>query len=324
MNILLIKNGLLLTLDPERRVIQNGSIVYQEDKIVAVGKTIDLEKNFNTDEVIDASRKIIMPGLVNAHTHFHPTVIRGLSDDRVRSSGAITPKYFWDIDIEQQFDKDTCYTAGMLAAVEMLRSGITSTQNSHYTNFHLDSIDGIAQSVIDSGMRVALGRGCWDVPGLAPEELIEDVDTAVRESEKVITKWHGAADGRIIIRVEALTLAQCTDEMILATKEAANRHGLGWAIHVQKRIGAYPFDLRADDPAMKRYHGRGIEHLQYLGVLGPSSLAIHCTPSDNREVAILAKTQTPVAHCPLSNAGSGNSIITPVPRMLERGVTVGL
>jgi len=179
---MLIKNGLIMTLDPERRVIQNGSIIYQEDKIVAVGKTTDLEKNFNTDEVIDASRKIIMPGLVNAHTHFHPTLIRGLSDDSVRSSGAITPKYFWDIDIEQQFDKDTCYTAGMLAAVEMLRSGITSTQNSHYTNFHLDAIDGIAQSVVDSGMRVALGRGCWDVPGLAPEELTEDVDTAVRES----------------------------------------------------------------------------------------------------------------------------------------------
>ncbi len=265
-----------------------------------------------------------MPGLVNAHNHIHQTIIRGLSDDKRRIPRRETSKYYWNIEISRHLDRPACYVAGMLGAVEMLRSGITTTQDSHFINFHRDAIDGIAQSVVDSGMRVVLGRGCWDVPNLAPEELTEDVDTAIRMSEKVITKWHGEADGRIIIRVEASTLAQCTDEMILATKEVANRHGLGWAIHVQARIGGYSFDLRTDDPAMKRYHGRGIEHLQYLGVLGPSSLAIHCTPSDNREIAIFAKTQTPVSHCPLANAWSGDPLVTFVPTMLEKGVTVGL
>jgi 5-methylthioadenosine/S-adenosylhomocysteine deaminase len=321
---LLIKNGLIITLDPERRVITNGAVVFNEDQIVAIGKTSDLEKEYGSDEVIDASRKIIMPGLVNAHSHIFSTTIRGLSVDKKRSTGPKKSNYFWNIDVESHLDKDVCYTAGMLGAAEMLRSGITSTQDSQYINFRQDTIDGIAQSVVDSGMRMVLGRGCWDVPGLAPEEFTEDVDTAIRESEKVISNWHGGAGGRINIRVEASTLAQCTDEMIQATKELATRHNLGWAIHYQARIGRYPFDPRAGDPAMKQYHGRGLEHLQNLGVLGPSSLAIHCTPSDNREIAILAKTHTPVSHCPISNAMSGNPTVTPIPAMLERGVTIGL
>jgi len=267
---LLIKNGLVLTLDPERRVISNGSIAIEENRIVSVGKTSDLAKEYGSDEVIDATRKIIMPGLINAHNHIYQTIIRGLNDDKKHGPEWLKPKYYWDTDIDRHLDRTTCYAAGMLGAVEMLRSGITSTQDSQFINFNRVSIDGIAQSVVDSGMRVVLGRGCWDIPSLAPEEFTEDVDTAVRESGKVISNWHGKADGRIIIRVEASTLAQCTDEMIQATKELATRYDLGWAIHYQDRIGGYPFDLRADDPAMKRYHGRGIEHLQNLGVLGPS------------------------------------------------------
>jgi 5-methylthioadenosine/S-adenosylhomocysteine deaminase len=75
---------------------------------------------------------------------------------------------------------------------------------------------------------------------------------------------------------------------------------------------------------MKRYNGRGIEHLYNLGVLGPDSLLIHCTYTDNREIAILAETNTPVAHCPIAGAWSGRSVVAPVPQMLERGITVGL
>jgi 5-methylthioadenosine/S-adenosylhomocysteine deaminase len=321
----LIKNGLVLTLDPERRVISNGAVAIEDERIVAVGKTSELKKEHSSDEVIDATRKIVMPGLVNAHNHIYQSVLRGLSDDRKRQRPAGGHlNYYWDIIVRQNLNRDSCYAAGMLAAVEMIRSGITTTQDSNFVNFHESAIDGIAQSVVDSGMRVVLGRGCWDVPDLAPEKLTEDVKTAVRESEKVISRWHGKANGRINIRVESSTLAQCTDEMILATKETARRKGVGWAGHVQAKLGSYPFDLRNGNPAINRYNGRGIEYMFDLGVLGSDSLLIHCTTSTNREVAILARTNTPISHCPVANAWSGNPIVTPVPYMLERGVTVGL
>jgi 5-methylthioadenosine/S-adenosylhomocysteine deaminase len=315
----------VLTLDPERRVISNGAVVIEDDRIVAVGKTSDLNKEYSSDDVIDATRKIVMPGLVNAHNHIYQSVLRGLSDDRKRQPPTNGhSKSYWDINVWQNLNRDSCYAAGMLSAVEMIRSGITTTQDSHFVNFHQSDIDGIAQSMVDSGMRVVLGRGCWDIPGLAPEELTEDVKTAVRESEKVISRWHEKADGRISIRVESSTLAQCTDEMIQATKEIARKKGVGWAVHVQAKLGSYPFDLRVGNPDIDRYNGRGIEYLFDLGVLGSDSLLIHCTTSTNREVAILARTNTPISHCPVANAWSGNPIVTPVPYMLEMGVTVGL
>lgn len=319
---LLIKNGFLITLDPERRVYRDGAVVYEDDRIVAVGKTSALEGEFGSEEVIDARGKIVMPGLVNAHNHLYQTLMRGTSDDR-RGRRRQT-KYSWNIDALEHLDGEACHAAGMLAAAEMIRSGITTTQDSHYINFHLDSIDGVARSMEDSGMRVVLGRGCWDLPGLAPEKFTEDVETAVKESEAAIKRLHGGADGRITMRVEASLLSQCTDEMIRATKRVAAEQGVGWALHIQERLAVNPRDPRTKNPEMRRYGGRAIEYLDSLRVLGPDSLLIHCTFADNRDISIMAKTGTPIAHCPNANAWAGRARVTAVPAMLKGGVTVGL
>jgi len=320
---LLIKNGFVITLDPERRVIRDGAVALEGDRIVAVGKTKALTREYGSDEVIDASGRIVMPGLVNAHNHVYQTIMRGVSDDRPRGRRRRT-EYAWNIDALRHLDREACYSSGMLSAVEMIRSGVTTTQDSHYINFHLGSIDGVAQSAIDSGMRLVLGRGCWDLPDLAPEELTEDVPTAAAESRRAVSRWHGEADGRIRMRVEASLLSQCTDEMIQATKEVADESGVGWAMHIQGRLGTSPRDPRTGDPELGRYGGRSIEYVDALGVLGPDSLLVHCTYADNREITILAKTGTPVAHCPVANAWAGREVVTAVPSMLERGVTVGL
>jgi len=321
---MLIVNGLVLTLDRDRRVMGDGAVAVEGDRIVAVGRTGDLVGEYGSDEVVDASGRIVMPGLVNAHCHMFAMFSRGLGADGGRSRRRGESEYSWDIVRLQQFDGEACYTSGMLAAAELLRSGVTTTQDSHYINFHRDAVDGVARSVAESGMRAVLGRGCWDAPGLAPEEVTEDVEGAMRESERVISRWHGGADGRIAVRVEASMLAQCTDEMIRATKELATRHGLGWASHIQYRLGARKGDPRGDDASLRRYNGRSVEYLESLDVLGPDSLLVHCTHVDSREIAILARTKTPVAHCPVASAWTGSPVIADVPGMLKKGVTVGL
>jgi len=154
--------------------------------------------------------------------------------------------------------------------------------------------------------------------------MTEDVETAVKKTGKVIDKWHGKTDGRITVRVEASMLAQCSDEMLVATKELADKHGIGWATHLQYRLATAGYDPRKGDESLRSYGGRSVEYLNNLGVLGPNSLLIHCTHIDNREISLLAKTNTPVAHCPLANAWGGNPVVTPVPQMHSRGVTVGL
>jgi len=320
----LIANGLVVTMGPERRVITDGAVAIEDDRIAAVGKTPDLKGEYGSDVIIDASRQIVMPGLVNAHSHLFAMFSRGLGADGTRRRVRETREYSWDIERLSLLDKDICNGSATLAVLEMIRSGITTTQDSHYINFHGDAIDGVAEAVVDSGMRVLLGRGCWDAPGLAPPEATEDVSEAMRETEGFIRRWDGAGGGRVSVRVEASMLAQCTDEMFLATKELARRHGVGWATHLQYRLATSPTDPRSDDLTLRRYNGRAVEYMESLDVLGPDSLLIHCTHVGGREIRILARTGTPVAHCPVANAWGGNPVVTSVPAMIEKGVTVGL
>jgi 5-methylthioadenosine/S-adenosylhomocysteine deaminase len=320
---LLIKNGFVVTLDGERRVIRDGAVAIEGDRIAAVGKTDALVKEWGSDDDLDASGKIVMPGLVNAHNHIYQTIMRGTSDDR-RRGRTRRSLYRWNIDLLEGLDKEACHAAGMLAAAEMIRSGVTTTQDSHYINFHRDSVDGVAESILESGLRLVLGRGCWDVEGLAPQELTESIPGAMKESRKVISTWHGAGDGRISVRMEASLVSQCTDEMIKATKALADEHGIGWAIHHQERLGTSLADPRRGDPGIEEFEGRAIEYLDRLGVLDPASLLVHSTFADDEEIGILARTGAAVAHCPVANAWGGRSRVTAVPSMLRAGVTVGL
>jgi 5-methylthioadenosine/S-adenosylhomocysteine deaminase len=278
-----------------------------------------LEKKYGRVSSIDAQGKMVLPGFVNTHNHLYQTIMRGLSDD---GEGVRPSKYRWDIELLRGLTRDACYASGMLSAIEMISSGITTTQDSHYINFHKNSIDGIAESARDSGLRLVLGRGSWDLPSLAPEELTEDIPTAIKESKKVANRWHNGDMIKVIF--EASLLSQVSDNLILKTKEAARDMGLGWGMHIQGPLGSHKDDPRSRDDSLRRYGGRAIEYLNSLGVLGRDSLLVHCTFTSNREIPILAHTGTPVAHCPCANAWAGRSIVTPVPSMLDNGVKVGL
>lgn len=319
----LIKNGLVVTMDQDRRVITDGAVAIEDNKIREVGKSEVLKKEYGSYDVIDAGKGIIMPGLVNAHGHMFAMYSRGLGADG-HGKRSTRSAYSWDIDRLSLYGKELCRISADLATVEMIRSGITTTQDSHYINFHLDSIDGVAEAVEAAGIRAVIGRGSWDAPGMAPEDMTEDVWAAIREGDRFIKNWNGKADGRIHTRIEASMLAQSTDDMMKATKNLADKRGVGWATHLQYKLGTSKVDPRKDQTDLKKYKGRAVEYMESLGVLGPSSLLIHCTYIDEVEIATLARTGTPVAHCPLANAYGGNSTVTRVPEMNSMGVNVGL
>jgi 5-methylthioadenosine/S-adenosylhomocysteine deaminase len=319
----LITNGLVVTMDPERRVITEGAVAVEGDTIISVGKSRDLSKEYGSFEVIDARKGVIMPGLVNAHSHLFAMFSRGLGADG-HGKRTTRSNYSWDIDRLSLYDKEACRISADLAAIEMIRSGITTTQDSHYINFHLDAIDGVAEAVRDSGIRAVIGRGCWDAPGMAPPEMTEDVWGAIRESDKFIKNWNMKADGRIHTRVEASMLAQCTDDLMKATKSLSEKRGVGWATHLQYRLATSKVDPRLGNNKLDSYKGRAVDYMDSLGILGSDSLLIHCTHVDEKEIEILARTETPVAHCPLANAYGGTSRVTMVPEMNASGVIVGL
>lgn len=316
---MIIKNVYVVTMDQDNRVYRDGAIMITGSNITDIGPTEEVLRKNRDDEVIDARGKMILPGFVNTHNHLYQTIMRGLSDD---GEGVKPEKYRWDIDLLRNLDKDACYASATLGIAEMISSGITCTQDSHYINFHKDSIDGIAQAAKDTGIRLVLGRGSWDLARLSPPELTEDIETALSQSTKVSRKWHDGESIKVIY--EASLLSQVTDELIVETKNASRENGLGWGIHIQGQLGSHIDDPRTGDPSLRRFGGRAIEYLNSLGVLGPDSLLIHCTFTTNREIPILDQTGTPVAHCPCANAWAGRSIVTPVPSMLERGVNVGI
>lgn len=316
---MIIKNGYIVTMDGDMKVYTDGALVYKDDRIVEVGKTEEIFQKYSGDEVLDAKGMMVLPGLVNTHNHLYQTIMRGLGDD---GEGMRPKGYRWDIDLLRGMDKDACYASGRMSMVEMIRSGITSTQDSHYINFHGDSIDGIAESARDAGLRLVLGRGSWDLHGLAPEELTEDIYTAIKESRKVSKKWHDGDMTKVIY--EASLLSQVSDELILETKRAAREDKLGWGMHIQGPLASHKDDPRTGNESFRRYGGRAMEYLQSLDVLDQDSLLVHCTFTTNREIPILAQTGTPIAHCPCANAWAGRSIVTPVPSMLDMCVTVGL
>lgn len=316
---MIIKNGYVVSMDDEMKVFRNGSVVYEEDRIIEVGKTEDILGKYSSEDVIDAKGMMILPGFVNSHNHLYQTIMRGLGDD---GEGMRPVGYRWDIDLLRGLDKDACYASGIMSMAEMIRSGITTTQDSHYINFHGDSIDGIAESARDAGLRLVLGRGSWDLHGLAPEELTEDIDTAIKESRNVSKRWHDGDMTKVIY--EASLLSQVSDELILETKRAAREDGLGWGMHIQGPLASHKDDPRTGNESFRRYGGRAMEYLNSLDVLGPDSLLVHCTFTTNREIPILSQTGTPIAHCPCANAWAGRSIVTPVPSMLDMSVTVGL
>jgi 5-methylthioadenosine/S-adenosylhomocysteine deaminase len=316
---MIIKNGYIVTMDQENRLYRDGAVVVTDTDIIDIGPTNEILRKHRDDEIIDANGKMVLPGFVNTHNHLYQTVLRGLSDD---GEGVRPSDYRWDIDLLRELDKEVCYASATLGIAEMIRSGVTCTQDSHYINFHKDSIDGIAKASLDAGLRIVLGRGSWDLEGLAPPELTEDIDTALKESVKVSEKWHDGEKIKVIY--EASLLSQVSDELIISTKNAAQEKGLGWGIHIQGPLGSHKDDPRTCEPSLRQYGGRAIEYLNSLGVLGLDSLLIHCTFTTSREIPILAQTGTPVAHCPCANAWAGRSVVTPVPSMLDKGVKVGL
>ena len=316
---MIIKNGYIVTMDQENRVYQDGALVITGTDIIDIGPTDDILRKHRDDDTVDANGKMVLPGFVNTHNHLYQTVMRGLSDD---GEGVRPSDYRWDIDLLRGLDKKVCYASATLGIAEMIRSGVTCTQDSHYINFHKDSIDGIAQAALDTGIRIVLGRGSWDLKGLAPPELTEDIDKALKESVNVSEKWHDSEKIKVIY--EASLLSQVSDELIIKTKNLSRERGLSWGIHIQGPLGSHKDDPRTGKPSLRQYGGRAIEYLNSLGVLGSDSLLIHCTFTTNREIPILAQTGTPVAHCPCANAWAGRSVVTPVPSMLDMGVKVGL
>lgn len=311
---LLIKNALVITMDGKRRVIEDGAVVVKGDSIAEVGESDTLAGKYQARKIINAAGKAVLPGLINTHMHIGYVMLKGIASD-------ITERLDWLASVYPYVvltDPNDCYAAAMLGCLEMIKGGQTSFIENNPFISHPRNTDSIAMAVVESGMRVALGRMFSD--SNAPDFLLSSSDEMRREVKRLFDTWHGKADGRIHVWIYAPGpgIRESPGRMA-EIKELCKEYGSMVTSHWAE--GGEGFDYRGRYGAKKPTY-----FLKNEGYLGPDTLLVHTVAIDDDEIRLLARTGTKVSHCPTSNMmRAGRPFqISPVVKMLKAGITVGL
>ena len=314
---LLIKNGILLTMDARRRIIRGGSVAINDGRIVDIGKTDRLSLH-EADREIDAKGKAVLPGFINAHAHIRHVLVRGMRDD-LPIDPRVEPRQ------ATSFTEDDCFNGAMLACSEMLKAGITCVLENNSYNVDRKNTDRIAQAIERMGMRAIIAPAYNDIDLSLPEDLRFTVQEAVKEYVRMIEEWDGKADGRIKIWLGPTQPGiNVSTELLKEIRNLADEYKVGVTVHLSESIqpGAYP---RAFLRVIRDKYGfKGhVDYAYDVGLLGPDVLAAHCVWVTNREIQILSSTGTKVVHNPGSNMYLGSGI-APIPRLQSSGIIVAL
>lgn len=309
---LLLLGGTYVTLDPERCVLLDGALAVRDGAIVGIGPRADVASRFAAPEVIDADGLHVFPGLVNTHTHLFQTLLKGLGDDRVLVD------WFRQMTgpAAVQLTEEDCYLGALLGGLEAIRSGTTTIKDFMYVHPRPRLTDAVAQALTDVGIRGVIGRGFSDA-GLeegVPAPLIEDLDDALADCERVVGRYHGR--GLLTVYVAPVMIWAVTERAIRESAALCDRLGVGFAMHVSETCFERTNSAR-------RFGHDDFRVLADAGALTPSTLAIHCVHADADDLRLLAETDTKVSHNPTSNMYLGSGI-APIPEMHRLGITVGL
>lgn len=308
---MLITNGTVLTCGQDKRVLPFGAVYYEDDTIIEVGRTADLQTKYPQAEKLDAAGKIVMPGMVCAHTHFYGAFARGMAIPGTPPENfmQILERLWWKVDRALTLE-DSKFSA-LVALVDAIRHGTTTLIDHHASPNHIDgSLDALAEAAGESGLRVGL---CYEVTDRnGPEGALAGIAENVRFHKRLQTRPNpklGASFGlHASFTVSDDTLAACVD--------AAKNLDTGFHIHVAE-------DKADEADSLKRYGQRVAERLEKEGILGPKTLVAHAIHIDAYEMDAFRATQTKVSHQPRSNMNNAVGVAA-VEKLLSRGIPVGL
>ena len=296
---LLLTNGWVLTMDDRRREFNPGFVALQGPHIAAVGPMTEAAQ-WTAARTLDAAGGIVLPGLVNAHTHAAMTCFRGMADD--------LPLMEWlqehIFPAEAQLDHDKVKTGTLLACAEMILSGTTC-----FCDMYLFE-DAVAEAAHQAGLRAVVGEVLYDFPSpnYGPPEA------GLAYTERLIDKWRG--EPLITIAVEPHSPYLCAPDLLKKADAIARRHGVPLVIHLA--------ETRAEVATMQERYGlTPVGHLADLDLLHPGLLACHGVMLTDDDMDLLKAHDVKIAHNAESNMKLASGI-APVPRLLERGICVAL
>jgi 5-methylthioadenosine/S-adenosylhomocysteine deaminase len=298
---LLVTGGTVVTMDGELRVIENGAVAIRGERIVAVGLAAELEKKYRARRRLRADGRLILPGLINTHTHAAMSLYRGVADDRQLEDWL--RNYIFPL--EAKFTtKDFVYWGTLLAALEMIRGGTTTFTDMYYFE------DEVARAATQAGIRVVAGQTILDFP--APD--YKTPAEALRGTEEFIARWKGHA---LVTPVVAPHSAYtCSAETLRASAALAQRTGGPLLIHLAESKGEM-------ETVRSKHSQTPVAYLTGLGVFDVHTLGAHCIFIDATDRKTLAEKGVGCAHNPSSNMMMASGV-SPVPALRAAGIAVGL
>jgi 5-methylthioadenosine/S-adenosylhomocysteine deaminase len=298
---LLITDGTVITMDAQRRVIENGAVAIRGDSIVAVGSRAEIESRFEASKTIDAHGALIMPGLVNGHAHAAMSLFRGLADDL--SLDDWLKKYIFPAEA-RNVTEDFVVWGTRLGLLEMLRGGITTYADMYYFE------DAVARVTKEAGMRGVLGETIIDFP--APDN--KTLAAAFTYTQDYLSHWKG--DPLIVAAVAPHSIYTCSEKTLQDAAALARRNGAPILIHIVEAS----FELEQS----RAKHGlTPVGYLERIGVLGPDVVGAHCVWVDQADIASLVHFGVGCVNNPSSNMKTASGVM-PVVEMLAAGEAVGL
>ncbi len=298
---LILKNAIVVSMDKQYNLYEPGAVVIRQENIVAVGQQNEIMQQYFADQVMDCGGKILMPGLVNAHTHVPMTLLRGLADDLrldVWLLGYMMP-------VEREFVSPDFVRLGTgLACAEMIRGGVTTFADMYYFE------EDIAKATAQAGLRGICGQSVLKFP--TPDA--QSYEESLAYARDYIQRWKNHP--LIIPAVAPHAPYTCTDEILRACAQLAIEMDVPLHIHLS--------ETAQEVENMRREQGMPvIPFVKKLGLLDAKVIAAHCVHVDEGEMRTFQHYNTGIAHNPSSNLKLASGI-APVKKMLELGLNVGI
>lgn len=308
---MLITGGTVITFGQANAVMANGALLIKGERIADLGPTAELVARYPDEERLDAQGKLVMPGLICAHTHFYGAFARGMAipGQAPQNFPEILERLWWRLD-KALWSDDVRYSA-LVCLIDAIRHGTTTLIDHHASpNVIAGSLDIIAEATLQAGVRACL---CYEV---TDRDGLDKARAGIAENASFIAEARQRASPLLAGTFGLHASLTLSDETLVKCVNVAKDLDVGFHIHVAEDQA----DVR---DSLKKSGLRVVERLNKLGILGPKTVAAHCVHVDAYEIDTLRETGTRVVHNPRSNMN--NAVGTAeVLTMLKRGIEVGL
>lgn len=310
---LLVKNAQIVTMDTQRRVLNQAALAVTNDVICAIGPTEELEKKYSAAITLDATNKVVFPGFINTHSHLFQVLLKGLGRDKLL--------FDWlDSSVRPAIRCITPQRAkigALVGCLENLHSGVTTIMDYQYCHGHHGLDDAVLEAIEESGIRTVYARSQTNVSGFPKHcmpPVCESEDDFFADVQRLDDKYK--ASPLIDIALAPGIIWDISEEGYKRCREIANQRGLLITMHLNESD---------DDDAycQKTYGMDTIPFLEKMGILGPDFVAVHCVKMTEEEIKTFEKHDVKISHNPVSNMILASGV-APVPEFLKAGLAVSL